>query len=226
MEARAKQYEDFQAQLNDLKKEFQGIVNLDNEFKGAGAEAIKDFFRAQIDVVDAWLRLAERQIAFFKSVKGKAEQLKLGGNTVVHVDFLENELFNADRRSRDIVEAQKEDLQKIFDDISDIVDLKVFSTENFEKEMNHAEKKRTETIQNVNLLDQELVKEYEESEHEEQFARKLYKEVINATRRGGTVSPIHFDAAAYHGSEVYQIIEEEKQRTAAYLEKKEEEATG
>lgn len=153
MEKRAKQYEDFEGQLRDLKKEFQGIVYLDDEFKGKGAEAIKDFYRAQIDVVDAWLRLAKRQIAFFRSVQGKAERLKLSGNTVVHVDFLGNELFNADRRSRDIVETQKEDLQKIFDDISDIVDLKIFSIEDFEKEMNHAEKKRTETIENVNLLD-------------------------------------------------------------------------
>lgn len=224
MEKRAKQYEDFEGQLRDLKKEFQGIVYLDDEFKGKGAEAIKDFYRAQIDVVDAWLRLAKRQIAFFRSVQGKAERLKLSGNTVVHVDFLGNELFNADRKSRDIVETQKEDLQKIFDGISDIVDLKIFSIEDFEKEMNHAEKKRTETIENVNLLDHELVKEYEESEHEEQYARKLYEEVINATRHGGTVSPINFDADAYHSSEVYQMIETEEKRTAEYLEKKEEEA--
>lgn len=224
MEKRAKQYEDFEGQLRDLKKEFKGIVNLDDEFKGEGAEAIKDFYRAQVDVVDAWLRLVKRQIAFFRGVQGKAEELNLGGNTVVHVDFLEHELFNADRRSRDIVETQKEDLQKIFDDISDIVELKVFSTEDFEKEMNHAEKKRTETIQNVNLLDSQLVTEYESSEEEERYVVALYNELIKATSRGGTVSPINFNADAYRSSEVYQLKGQEEKRTADYLDFKEKEA--
>ncbi|MGE7781027.1 T7SS effector LXG polymorphic toxin [Peribacillus sp. NPDC097264] len=53
VKSRAKQYEDLLGQVETLKKEFQGIVDLDEELAGAGATAIKNFYRAQVIVADA-----------------------------------------------------------------------------------------------------------------------------------------------------------------------------
>jgi len=36
-----------------------------DDFEGKGAQAIKGFYQGQIDVVEAWQRLIDRQIAFF-----------------------------------------------------------------------------------------------------------------------------------------------------------------
>lgn len=44
--SRKKQYETLEEQLNTLKKAFQGVADLGDNFKGKGADNIKDFFRA------------------------------------------------------------------------------------------------------------------------------------------------------------------------------------
>ncbi|MBO1511189.1 T7SS effector LXG polymorphic toxin [Metabacillus bambusae] len=47
-------------QLEQVKRKCNDIVTLDDQFQGKGADAIKNFYRAQIDVVEAWLRLIDR----------------------------------------------------------------------------------------------------------------------------------------------------------------------
>jgi hypothetical protein len=67
----------------------EALVDLEG-FQGKGAEAIKGFYRAQIDVVNEWIHLIEKNIAFLKGIPGTAEDFDLGGgNTVVEVPFLE-----------------------------------------------------------------------------------------------------------------------------------------
>ncbi|WKB37234.1 pre-toxin TG domain-containing protein [Terrilactibacillus sp. S3-3] len=48
----------------------------------------------------------------------------------------------------------------------------------------------------------------------------LFAELIGATRQGGDISPIHFNAEAYHDSAVYQLQDERERETAAYLDYK------
>lgn len=86
MQTRVEQYKTIQEQLSELKKGFQSIVTLDQELQGQGAEAIKGFYKAQIDVVDAWLRLIHRHIAFFSGIQGDATEANLH-ETVVTVPF-------------------------------------------------------------------------------------------------------------------------------------------
>lgn len=53
MNERIKDYQNLKEQLEALKAAFQEIVHL-SDFKGKAADAIKGFYRAQIDVVNAW----------------------------------------------------------------------------------------------------------------------------------------------------------------------------
>ena len=64
MEDRAKVYTDFRDKIDTLKKEFTDITQLDDALQGKGADAIKGFYQAQIDVADGLLRLFDMQIAF------------------------------------------------------------------------------------------------------------------------------------------------------------------
>ncbi|MFT0801855.1 T7SS effector LXG polymorphic toxin [Bacillus swezeyi] len=145
MKERSQQYQDLREQISALKKQFHGVMNLGDDFQGEGAEAIKDFYQAQADVADAWLGLIDKQIAFLDGISGASEDLDLSGDTVVKVDLLENDLSNAYTTSKSIVSEQKKELQKIFDDIDDIITLETFSTETFETHLNKAKKEREET---------------------------------------------------------------------------------
>ncbi|MFJ7746341.1 T7SS effector LXG polymorphic toxin [Peribacillus sp. NPDC097295] len=118
MEIRVGQYKDLKEQLTDLKKEFNGIVNLDEEFQGQGAAAIKGFYRAQVDVVEAWLGLIDRHIAFFNSIPGDIIDADLN-ESIVTVPFLEEELVTANHNAKEMVRAQKTDLKAILDCIFD-----------------------------------------------------------------------------------------------------------
>ncbi|PJN89609.1 T7SS effector LXG polymorphic toxin [Bacillus sp. mrc49] len=223
MQKRVGQYKDLKEQLTELKKGFQSIVHLDNELQGQGAEAIKGFYQAQIDVADAWLRLIERQIAFFSGIQGDAIEANLN-ETVVTVPFLEGELQNANRHAKEMVTAQKNDLKKIFSEIDDIIQLQSFSDDTFFDNIEKAETKRNETIHKVNEIDHKWTAEYAKSEQEQAALTALMEQLEASSTRGGQVSPLYFNATAYKNSEAYKNLEVRKQETAQYLQVKQAEA--
>lgn len=222
MDSRAQHYSSIREQFVQLRKAFQDIVDLD-EFEGQGAEAIKGFYRGQIEVTEAWQRLIDRQIAFFEGVQGKLEDKSLGGNTRVETGFLKEELAHKERQADEMVSEQRKALHNIFAEIEDLVSLDPFSRDRFDSEMVEARKKRTDTLDAVEQTDQELLEEYLSSEGEEFYAAALFRALLDATKQGSNVSPIHFNATAYHTSDAYQRKVDAEAQTDAYLSFKKEE---
>ncbi|MDG4850045.1 T7SS effector LXG polymorphic toxin [Peribacillus frigoritolerans] len=223
MQTRVGQYKDLKEQLTELKKGFESIVHLDDELQGQGAEAIKGFYKAQIDVVDSWLRLINRHVAFLSGIQGDTIEANLS-ETVVTVPFLEEELTNATRNSKEMVTAQKNDLKKILAGIDDIIQLEPFSDDAFFENIEKAETKRTETIDKVNEIDHKWTTEYAKSEEDQAAVTALMEQLKVSSTRGGVVSPLYFNAAAYKSSEAYKNLEVRKKETAQYLKVKKEEA--
>ncbi|WP_411738915.1 ribonuclease YeeF family protein [Peribacillus sp. S4] len=223
MQTRVGQYKDLKEQLTELKKGFESIVHLDDELQGQGAEAIKGFYKAQIDVVDSWLRLINRHVAFLSGIQGDTIEANLS-ETVVTVPFLEEELTNATRNSKEMVTAQKNDLKKILAGIDDIIQLEPFSDDAFFENIEKAETKRTQTIDKVNEIDHKWTTEYANSEADQAAVAALMEQLKISSTRGGVVSPLYFNAAAYKNSEAYKNLEVRKKETAQYLKVKKEEA--
>ncbi|MDM5452150.1 T7SS effector LXG polymorphic toxin [Peribacillus simplex] len=223
IETRAGQYKDLKEQLTELKKGFESIVHLDDELQGQGAEAIKGFYKAQIDVVDSWLLLINRHVAFLSGIQGDTIEANLS-ETVVTVPFLEEELTIANRNSKEMVTAQKNDLKKILAGIDDIIQLEPFSDDAFFENIEKAETKRTETIDKVNEIDHKWTTEYAKSETDQAAVAALMEQLKASSTRGGEVSPLYFNATAYKNSEAYKNLEVRKKETAQYLKVKQEEA--
>ncbi|SFC91786.1 LXG domain of WXG superfamily protein [Bacillus sp. OV322] len=190
MEGRTKEYESLHKQLAAIRKEFDLIVKMDDELKGKGAEAIKGFYQAQIDTVDAWTGLVDRHIAFFKGISGDAEEAKLGEGKIIDVPFLESEVALADQKSKDLVSDQKRDLKVILDRIHDIIDLKPFSDDDFQDEIQSAENKRNKSIAKLNEIDGKWLTEYAESRDDQVSITALMKQLSESSTRGGKVSPL------------------------------------
>ncbi|WP_216773599.1 T7SS effector LXG polymorphic toxin [Metabacillus halosaccharovorans] len=222
MEDRAKVYTDFRDKIDTLKKAFTDITQLDDALQGKGADAIKGFYQAQIDVADGLLRLVDMQIAFLNGVSGAIADIDLSGDTVVDVNFLETDLSIHASNHIAMVESQREDLQKIIDGIDDIVNLEAFSADDFNTAMDDATKKRENTIKDVDALDQQLLEEYKLSENAEFHIGALFQQLLEATAQGNTISPINFDAQAYKASEAYQLSDEVQQYADDYLSFKED----
>jgi len=222
MEQRAKHYDKLSDQFTALRKAFQEIIDLDN-FEGKGAEAIKGFYQGQIEVVEAWQRLFDRQIAFFKGVGDKLDDKDLGGSTRVETSFLEEDLAQKERQADEMITEQRRALENIFRDIDDLITLDAFSRDRFDDLMMDASKKRTKTIEIVEDTDQELKEEYLSSEGEEAYAIQLFSALLGATKKGSSISPIHFDADTYHSSDVYKLKGEAEAATLGYITYKKEE---
>ncbi|MCM3654333.1 T7SS effector LXG polymorphic toxin [Metabacillus litoralis] len=141
----------------------------------------------------------------------------LSGNTVVHLPFLEDELVHHTRNHKEMVTSQQDELQRIFNRIDDLVPLNVFSTSSFDDHIEKADKDRKDTIDAVNQLDHDLKSEYMLSEGDESYVTALFQQLIEATRQGNTISPIHFNSEAYKASEVYQLKGQAEQQTIDYL---------
>ncbi|MGE7602400.1 T7SS effector LXG polymorphic toxin [Peribacillus sp. NPDC097675] len=226
VESRAKQYEDLLGQVETLKKEFQGIVDLDEELAGSGATAIKNFYRAQVIGADAWIELFTTQISFLKGVPAILEDADLSGETVVEVPFLEGEVTHGLNNAKSMVNQQSTDLQKIFQTIDDILPLKVFDQEDFHEKMEKAEKEKNDTINKVHEVDNKLVEEYQVSEAQESVAVGLFQALLEATSQNGTVSPMNFNQSAFQASQAYQVKDEVAESMQGYrdFKKQEEEA--
>ncbi|MEK3806095.1 T7SS effector LXG polymorphic toxin [Bacillus sp. FSL H8-0547] len=102
MEKRANDYKNVREQLLVLQKTLDQIAQSHDLFQGEGAEAVQSFYQEQASLVDEWLILVDMQIAFHNGVAADAADSNLAGHTAIHMEFLERELANGYRRSKEI----------------------------------------------------------------------------------------------------------------------------
>ncbi len=213
-------YTGLKDQIKRLKTSFQGITSLENDFKGKGANNIKAFYKAHIEIADQWLNLIETHIAFFKTVHTKMAEAHLAGETFVAVPFLEQNLDASTKQAKKMVADQKDALQGIFHQIDDILSLSVFSSEQYDKHIDDSDTKRLHTIEAVDELDQDLVGDYDKMKQFYDVVNKNIQALINATKQNGSASPMFFNSKSYHASEAYQLTKGADAEAVAYVKEK------
>src|SRR5699024_26002 len=218
---REDKYRNLQEHFLTLKMSFQNIVDLD-DFKGMGAKAIKGFYQGQIDVVDAWLLLIEMQLEFLSDVPEILKDYEMDEEKFVQSEFLEEDLKAAHTQTKDMVYQQQDSLEAILNSISDILSLNTFSVDSFDAEMELADNHREETVELLEMLDQQFLYEYSQSNDAQHYVYALFSDLLDATAQGGEIQPINFDAHAYRTSDAHDLKDTVEEKKTEYLNYKEE----
>ncbi|MGD1415147.1 T7SS effector LXG polymorphic toxin [Bacillus stercoris] len=221
--SRKKQYETLEEQLNTLKKAFQGVADLGDNFKGKGADNIKDFFQGQAEIVESWLTLVSAQIAFLNGISGDIKDQELN-DSYVETSFLDHELPNGDLKASEIVSAHKEEIDSILSGISDIIDLDMYTLDDYADKMGDAQKIRRDTITAVDKLDESLTTEYQNLESLDNAVLTKYSVLMQATSNGKSASPMYYDKKAFHSNEVYKSVIEVENQGTTYIDAKAQQA--
>jgi len=219
---RVQAYKAFDEQLEALKKALHAVATLDHEFQGKGADSIKGFYTSQVDVVTHWKSLVSSHQSYFNSIADYAEQAKLKGDTVVDVSFLEQELAVANDRSKQMVEQQHAELETILSNIEDIIHITPFSSDAFEDDLSDAEKKRKDTIDAVEKIDNQLSSEYDMLNSFYESVQFSVNGLEQLTSQGGSAYQLVFDAKAYKNSETYKTQQQIDKAASGYVEGKAE----
>ncbi|KIL43110.1 T7SS effector LXG polymorphic toxin [Jeotgalibacillus campisalis] len=224
MEERVSQYETFRGTLFVLKRSMLAVTNLDEAFEGLAAERIKDFFRAQSDVAEAWIQFVDQQIAFMNDVGAMAEDRELGGSTVIDVPGLDEELQTTHTRLSEMVIAQQKYVADVLSRIQDLISIQPYSSERIEQSLENAKQMRWDTVEKVEEYDAELVKEYAQSEEGQMLVTGLFEAMMDATSQNGEITPMSFNSAAFEASAPFQVKDGVQERSMQYIQTKQEQA--
>ncbi|MCP6683698.1 ribonuclease YeeF family protein [Bacillus nakamurai] len=220
---RKEQYEALEEQLNTLKQAFQGIADLGDDFKGKGADNIKDFFQGQAEIAESWLTLVSSQIAFLKGISGEIKDRKLN-DSYAETSFLEHEAANGEAKASEMMSAQKAEADSILSGIRDIIALEPYSLDDFTDDMSKAQNVRLDTVKAIEELDHSLTAEYQNIEALDHAVLNKYSVLMQATSNGKSASPMYFDKKAFHSNEIYKGAIEVEKQGAAYIEAKAQQA--
>ncbi|MBY8911649.1 EndoU domain-containing protein [Bacillus sp. YC2] len=220
---RKEQYEALEEQLNTLKQAFQGIADLDGDFKGKGADNIKDFFQGQAEIAESWLTLVSSQITFLKGISGEIKDRNLS-DSYAETSFLEHEAANGEAKASEMMSAQKSEADSILSGIRDIIALEPYSLDDFADDMSKAQNIRRATITAIEELDHSLTAEYQNLEALDHAVLNKYSVLMQATSNGKSASPMYFDKKAFHSNDIYKGAIEVEKQGAAYIEAKAQQA--
>ncbi|WP_249117672.1 ribonuclease YeeF family protein [Bacillus safensis] len=223
VEQRSKVYQELRDEMQHVKKALKSVSGLGDEFTGKGADNIKAFYEDLALYTDTYLDFIDMQKAFLDGVKGKLDDESLGGSTFIDEHFLDAQLKQGIQNNKDMVKEQKEALSTIFDDISDLIELNVFSSKEVNEHLDDANKKRKDAIETVHKIDHELKTEYAKSEAVEKHLSTFYVKMMAATGKGKNAQPMYYDAKAFHETDVYKNHDKIDAQVKAYLKVKKEE---
>ncbi|WEZ15133.1 T7SS effector LXG polymorphic toxin [Bacillus safensis] len=223
VEQRSKVYQELRDEMQHVKIALKSVSGLGDEFTGKGADNIKAFYEDLALYTDTYLDFIDMQKAFLDGVKGMLDDESLGGSTFIDEHFLDAQLKQGIQNNKDMVKEQKEALSTIFDDISDLIELNVFSSKEVNEHLDDANKKRKEAIDAVHKLDHALKTEYAKSEAIEKHLTTFYTKMMAATGKGKNAQPMYYDAKAFHETDVYKNHDKIDAQVKAYLKLKKEE---
>ncbi|WP_416807561.1 T7SS effector LXG polymorphic toxin [Bacillus safensis] len=223
VEQRSKVYRELRDEMQHVKKALKSVSGLGDEFTGKGADNIKAFYEDLALYTDTYLDFIDMQKAFLDGIKGKLDDESLGGSTFIDEHFLDAQLKQGIQNNKDMVKEQKEALSTIFDDISDLIELNVFSSKEVNEHLDDANKKRKDAIEAVHKIDNELKTEYAKSEAIEKHLATFYAKMMAATGKGKNAQPMYYDAKAFHETDVYKNHDKIDAQVKAYLKVKKEE---
>lgn len=193
-------------QLNHVQKSVEGVAGLDDALKGETGQAIRSFYReCHLPFLKFFDQFITNYTSRLNQTKKALHILESASNGLIRESFLEYDLEQGLRKTRQITTELTDDANKIIRGVADIVALPKLHDDDFTENVRLARKEKRETAEKLNIFDLTQSKDLKAVQDDLQTMNQYVREISSMVKSGG-ISITHFKINQLKKVPSYQTI--------------------
>lgn len=193
-----------QKQIQQIQKEVDSFLSLEDSFKGKGAEAIRSFYQEShvpfLLLMEGFIRDYEDTLGH---IQKSLQSLDSDKRAFIQQSFLQNELQSGIRNAKNVTMGITNDANSSIRSVRDIVHLPAIDDDAFLHQVDQANKKTNQTIENLHMFDKQSTSRLGTAENDLQFM-KDYIHKIRGMIKGGKLNIATYSPRELKDLDVHQ----------------------
>ncbi|WP_179104444.1 T7SS effector LXG polymorphic toxin [Virgibacillus proomii] len=200
------QLEQIHTQIKNIQKSIEGIIALEDAFKGKTANSIRTFYK---EVHQPFLLFLEGFIDHYsntlREIKQSIDELEPDRNGVIREDFLAGGVQRGLKRAEHMAMMLTDEANAVLRSVRDIIDVRDLDDGEFLDKVQHAKKMTHQTIEKLYLFDRHHTAKLEPVE-QDLHTMKNYVSQIRKLGNSGQINIATYQARKIADQKIHQKL--------------------
>ncbi len=173
------------AQIKQIQHAVDNLVNLNDSFKGQGAQAIRSFYQechAPLLLFMEGFMLDYQET--LKLIQDSLQSMEPDGNAIIRQDFIQNDVDEGIRHAENVTMGLTDETNTTIQSVNDIVALPTIQDEEFLQQANQSRKNAYDTLEKLHTFDAASTAKLGNVENDIQLMNTYISEISRMFRSG------------------------------------------